>query len=136
MIPLSRRFLTPDMAGTKIQGTVNVQNADGSVLNFSPAGPLTTGKEIHELGVQDMNGNMGARWYIKVATDTATFPGHIKEYYTYDLGPAANVYDSEFGQIMYEQTNKPSNGGDAAIEKYGEVVPMSVHGTVSNIFSF
>lgn len=136
MIPLSRRFLTPDMTGTKIQGTVDVQTANGALLNFSPSGPLTTGNEVHEFGIQYMNGNIGTRWYVKVATDVATFPGHIKEYYTYDLGPAANVYDPEFGQIMYEQTNKPGNGGDATIEKYGEIVPMSVHGTVSSFFSF
>ncbi|MFV0675534.1 fascin domain-containing protein [Variovorax sp. tm] len=136
MIPLSRRYVTPDMVGAKIQGTVSVQNADGSTLNFSPAGQLTTGNEIHEFGVQEMNGNMGARWFIKISTDVATFPGHIKEYYTYDLGPAVNVYAPEFGQIMYEQTNKPGNGGDATIEKYGEVTPMEIHATVSNLFAF
>jgi len=144
MIPLARRYLTPDMGVDS--GTVP-ETIEGAFLEYagiSTSNSLTCqnncntkshGNEVHRFSYEPMNGNIGARWYVKIATNTNKFTG-VKEYFTWDLGPSINTYRPEFGWIIYEQTQKngcpdyPAGGG-YTIEKYGN---LALESTLSGGF--
>ncbi len=115
MVVESHRYLTPDM-GTgpsnimdTIKGPVTTYEGISTSPDVKCAGncaPETIGNEVNEIGYLGFDGNIGDRWYVKIASNLNVDIGFTKEHFTWDLGPAPNVYDPEYGWIRYEQTNK------------------------------
>jgi len=154
MIPLARRYITPDMGIDPVtekeivEGsfTTSLGKSDSPALSCGTCAQSTLGNEAHRFGYEPVGGNLGVgtigpRWFVKIATDLTKVPTDTKEYFTWDLGPRVNVYKPEFGWIMYEQTNKPacqgSPAGGSTIEKYGDLVDeITPPGGFFNYFSY
>ena len=89
------------------QETVTYHCASGCALRDDGGRPLLGGRRrpaaMRNYSNSNSSINMGWRWVVDLELTTRSSPNGNGEFWTVDLGPAAGVFDPEFGILEYGQ---------------------------------
>lgn len=120
MLRMAFRYFTSDMVG--VVNSCTFESRGGQDMSDGPT-QRTWEVVIYDMLMLDVGGDIGRRWVVDIAPpDHVLVPGAMPDEHNYfDLGPAEEVYDPEFGQIAYEHRNVLGDPGVGTIEFYGNL---------------